>query len=521
MDTSSGRSTRPFGFFEYRAEIETIFAPHSGPLYKFIVKLFHWTGTPLPMQNWEGYAYLGCAVIVILAFIIIRRVKGRALYIPVPILALSLSAGVLLLFSFCLPFRFGHFFNTLSNNLDFIRQFRAVGRFAWPFYFVMNILAFYYLAKACTNSTHKWVKILPLLAVLLATIESADENWRVREIIRATPNPFISKASEADYKVAPENYQAIMTLPYFLIGPEYYIKEGDDNLNGKSMLLSYETGLPLMSSMMSRTPVPIALKQASLYESNLIEKAIAQDYPSELPFLVLADSALCSSDELRILKKAKLVGFYRGLGVYKLNKAELFASDIDEVLERFSEEYVGHRDGMYFHDSAAFVMRDSFEEGEEIVHVFDGKRSLKGVPDNFIEVLSLDENNFELGQAYEFSFWMYGDLNSAPGTLILIEKDPSTGSETYSNMIGLLRFVNTRGNWHRISLTFIRQNSSPFRFVIELPFYCDELMIVDKCLIRPVKEEVFEVVNGKLWWNNIPLEVDVSTLMDTTPLNSN
>jgi hypothetical protein len=29
------------------------------------------------------------------------------------------------------------------------------------------------------------------------------------------------------------------------------------------------------------------------------------------------------------------------------------------------------------------------------------------------------------------------------------------------------------------------------------------------------------VVNGKLWWNNIPLEVDVSTLMDTTPLNSN
>jgi hypothetical protein len=521
MDTASGRSTRPFGFFEYRAEIETVFAPHSGPLYKFFVSVLNWTGTPLPMQTWEGFAYLGFAVMVILAFIIMRRVQGKMLNIPAPMLALSLSAFALLIFSFCLPFRFGHFFNTISNNLDFIRQFRAVGRFAWPFYFVMNILAFYYLAKVSMTSKRRWVKVLPFIAVLLVAIESADENLRVREMISETPNPFISKASEADYKVLPRDYQAIMTLPYFLIGPEYYIKEGDDDLNGKSMLLSYETGLPLMSSMMSRTPVPIALKQTALYELNLIEKAIAKDYTSELPFLVLADPTLCSTDELSILKKAKKVGVYRGSMVYELKKKGLFASEREELLERFSTAYVDRGDGLYFQDSTAFVLSNSFEEGEELVHIFEGKRSLKGVQNNFTEVLSPDETEFELGQEYEFSFWMYGDLNSAPGTLIIIEKDPNTGNENWSNMLGLLRFVNTRGNWHRISLKFTRQNSSPFRFVIQRPFYCDEIMVIDKCLIRPVNEEVFEVINGKLWWNNIPLDVDVSTLKDTSSLISN
>ena len=506
MDTASGRSTRPFGFFEYRAELETVFAPHSGPLFKLMQGTFHWAGAPLPMQTWEGFAYIGLAVICILIFAVVQLLRRKGAVPPFSISLLIGASILLLFFSFCLPFRFGHLFNSVSNNLDFIRQFRAVGRFAWPFYFVTCIFAFYYLHQATSRNRLFVIRVLPLIAALVMFIESVDENINVRDAISKSPNIFLEQDSTLTTDIGLEQYQAIMTLPYFLIGPEYFIKEGDEALNGKSMRLSYETGLPLMSSMMSRTPVPISLKQTAMYERNLVEKQIAADFPSRSDLLVLADSALCSADELEILHMAVQVGSYHGTALYRLSLVDLFKSEKEELVQRFKTEFHSTSDGLYHKDSAAFVFSTSFEDEQFSDVVFEGKRSFKGVSNNFTEILRFQAERFQMGTEYEISFWVWGDMNSFPGTLIIIEIDPNTGGEVWGEIKGLLRFDYTRGNWHRISMRFTRNNTLPFKFEIDRPFYCDEPLYVDQCMVRPAGEEVFQVLNGKIWWNNIPLD---------------
>ncbi|MBK6881985.1 MAG: hypothetical protein IPH05_03360 [Flavobacteriales bacterium] len=61
-------------------------------------------------------------------------------------------ACFLLLFAFCIPFKD---FPELLDHLPILEQFRATGRFTWPFYFVITVTALFLLDKWTRNAWWK------------------------------------------------------------------------------------------------------------------------------------------------------------------------------------------------------------------------------------------------------------------------------------------------------------------------------------------------------------------------------
>jgi len=506
IDPTTDRSSKPWGFFENNAELATIFLPHTGPLNQAIHSIYLSLGIASPMQNWEGFGYLGISVILITLFAIFAFFRKKLLPIPSPWNPLLVAAFILLIFSFCIPFRMWAPGAYLAEHLSFIRQFRAVGRFAWPFYFVLTILALSYLHHLTQGKKSLWIRSLPFIAAGLMLMEGAWENRFISNLVIDHRNPFLAEALPIE--IDPSEYQAIITLPYFFIGPEYYIKEGLEELNGESLLLSYHSGLPLMSCMMSRTSISQTLKQTDLYERNLSPKGIRDDLNSDLPFLLLADPEHCSEEEANILSRAKKIGAYGDAELYAISKASLLHDERAEIIGPFMARSLPWNDGLYSMDSLAYVKSGSFEDLKNDLSSFQGHSAIQASANDFFTICTFSGDGFIPGNEYSFSIWMKGNMNSLPGVIIAIERDPSFAKENWNTLKGLHRFDNTRGSWHNTVIPFISTKCEEVVIVSQRPWYTYEELLFDKYLIRPMKTDVYEIIDAELWWNNIPLELD-------------
>ncbi|MCF6185323.1 MAG: hypothetical protein L3J56_12020, partial [Bacteroidales bacterium] len=175
-DTHVGRTDNPWGFFIARADFDTIFIAHHKPLNPLWYKIINLH------QTWEGWAYIGIAsIIAIIIFLISSFIKSRKNkkftlnedFFPDKIFKYIFFASILtLLYSMALPFRAGLRF-IVDDWIPIIKQFRAVGRFAWIFYYVITIWSSIYFYKKAKKLLSKNKKIsayilfaLPVLYII-------------------------------------------------------------------------------------------------------------------------------------------------------------------------------------------------------------------------------------------------------------------------------------------------------------------------------------------------------------------
>ena len=141
-DHVTDRGQYPFGFLFYRAYAESVFLPADRHYGEFLHKIINYR-----YINWEGYAYIGavaalaCAIFFGRAFP--RLFKGRFrtgwMYDNNLFLTyLFWGSFLILLYSCGIPFILG--LEGIVDYLGPIRQIRGLGRFAWVFYYSMNIL---------------------------------------------------------------------------------------------------------------------------------------------------------------------------------------------------------------------------------------------------------------------------------------------------------------------------------------------------------------------------------------------
>ncbi len=501
-DPYSGRSTLPWGFYEFYAELETVFIPHSGPLHLFIKKIFAFFSLEFPTQTWDGLAYIGLVAIVTSFWALISYLKGHRMKVRSEWLYVSIASVLLLILSFCIPFKWGGVFTALADNLGPLRQFRGLGRFAWPFYFVITISSFVYLTRRADSWGGFWKVFLPIIASGIMLVEANADHVRVSNAIGEANNPFLPDAApEGDFS----RFQAIITLPYFLVGTDYFIRESHSGIEGASMLLSFHTGLPLLSSKMARSSVPQTLEQTKLYERNFEEKSIQKLLSSTEAFAVVGNVSECNENEKHLLLQSEPFQKYMDFDVLTMAPSVLFQDESQVVIDEYLKLGFPLSDGIYCADSLAYVLADSFEEGSNQETVFHGKRSLSLQRKGISSVFSSDEFDFQPGQEYEMSCWMHGDQNSNQGILVMSSRDLGSGESSWPRISGVNRFIATRGDWHLVPLKFVYQERTEIQFLFQGPWYANDSIILDQLLIKPSGTNVYQVIDKKLWLNNVPV----------------
>jgi hypothetical protein len=162
-------------------------------------------------------------------------------------------------------------FYYLDRLVPHATHFRAVARFSWPFFWAFNLVVIigldYWLQTG--RSWLRWVAV-PLL-VLLAWLDTRDalRHYRHAYVPDVLTNPrFQPEISQLLRQVRPQDYQAILPIPYFHVGSEDMSRTIDDAdaVSRRAYHLALQTGLPLLASKMSRTPPEHARQLLSLLQ---------------------------------------------------------------------------------------------------------------------------------------------------------------------------------------------------------------------------------------------------------------
>ena len=379
-DHVSDRPESPYGFFRYKASFQSVFLPMNGTIKNQVVKIFN-----LGQSNSEGFAYVGIIGLVflfILLFIFIKRLifkkSFRNSFINLPgDLGVYLAAAVLmLLFSMTLPFSLGLEF--LLDIITPLKQFRSPGRFAWGFYFVYTValsVIIYLLFKKIqkTRPVIAYLFIIIIFGVQVGDTYGYFGTTAKRMQQNNAENPFLhsntyfsSVIEGTTYKH--EDFDAILFLPSFFQGSEKLYIDRTGSSFTHAMQISYQTGLPLVNQMMSRTSYSQTLNNVQIVSNpNIPNNSKSGVFTAKHLLLVSVDKPL-KSGEKYLVDNATLFATKERFSFYDLNleildkKGEAYASaEMNAIKDSLKEfEYSG---GKYFsQDLLNIFYRNSFEE---------------------------------------------------------------------------------------------------------------------------------------------------------------
>ncbi len=373
-DSITDRTTSPYGFFDYKATFESVFINQNGSLFSWMVKTF---GTRIP--DFEGYAYVGITGLILLIVSIVLIIKRwifkkqlRKIFLPLPgnLSALLKASLLVLLFSMAIPFSWG--LQSLLDVIPFIKQFRSPGRLAWVFYYVYTVYCaiIIYLFYQLLRRKNRVAAILVVATALFLQLRETYEYVNRRALFAKNDkkeNPFQPEnnfyarqlhAAGVNF----ENYQAILFFPSFFQGSEkLYI----DRTNGdyrEALKVSYQTSLPLINQMMSRTSVSQSLALASLMGHPVIDKKIPQQFNSK-PLLLISTGKDLAKGEHYLIDHAKEIAVAGQLHFYEL-QLKVFEDEPKLFTNYFTAEKDSlHAYGNYLSsDSNLIFYRNSFEE---------------------------------------------------------------------------------------------------------------------------------------------------------------
>lgn len=512
-DVVNDRPQSPYGFLTYRASFESIFLPTFGNYHSWITSIIN-----LKIIQPEGRAYVGIIGIFILLFVLIkwirRMVSNKKIHTPMPVLPRDLSlylwTGVwVLLFSMAIPFIWSMEF--LLDWLTPLKQFRSPGRFAWVFFYIFTIFSsiYFYLIYRTWRYKANVVSISLLSATLILWSGDAYHNISFLEkhgINGGYENSFSKEncfydtiLKENGYSI--DDFQAILALPYFLEGSEkLYILRGGASVV-EAMKASYDTGLPMLQGMMSRTSLSQTLKLAQLMSGDLIEKKIITEL-NKKPILLLTVNAEVWEIEKPLVKKGTIIWSNDRISLYVL-PLSAFDTQFHEVVETFKNNvsnFVYYDKRYYTEDSTQGVFLKSFDDKEMEISFYGAGAAVadKGI----IEILDTTVI-LSKGTAMEGSIWIKAFRETPAFPLIHFEQYDTTGKLVETGVTNPKFLTDIVGDWVRVSLPFVLAGENN-----RIRFYMEGVKIsADEFLLRPTGINVYHHIasDDSFWLNGYPI----------------
>ena len=337
-DPYNDRPGNPWGAWHYKTELAD-FLPFTGPIHELLNP--HISLRP---DYFEGYCYPGflffLAPVLICLFIYRKKAFGESLRLE------GLYAALLVLL-FAMGFHMWITDKQINEWIPQLKQFRALGRFSWPFYYIAFFTLIKMLYELINNNRAVANVALAIISLLwigeaflyhnffqkkLNTYKAPNELYQNQNLLAA-----LNKSTYKD-----SSFQAILTLPLSIEGAEKIITHDNWFAKTEAFPLSFQTGIPMFGAYMSRTSLSRILKQLQLTSSPFIKKEIADDLNNEDILLVCHKSdTLIFSD---IIQRAYRVGESKEnilLGINKDSLTQVSKPQRPDSLESHSVVYKG------------------------------------------------------------------------------------------------------------------------------------------------------------------------------------
>ncbi|HEY8403220.1 MAG TPA: hypothetical protein VIK71_01290 [Flavobacteriales bacterium] len=512
-DSHSGRTENPYGFFEFTSNLESVIFPHHGPFVSFFQA--YWQNP----QIWEGWAYIGIGSMLALllgGLFWLKLVVQQDEHSPFDSqhqIALILSAIILMLLAFGYPFIAGH--ESWLDKFSILKNFRGIGRFAWTSYFILTVLAVVLLQRMYERLQWRWLLVLPSVVAVLNVVEGWSYHQQIGEEVRATHNIFQRQYLSDEIIAALETvnwtqYQAMIPLPFFHIGSENYGKEANSATYTLSMLMCYHSGVPLMANYSTRTSIIESKKIMQIISPPFYYKAIQDDLPSQLPFIILDTKQEMNEWEQYLLNRGEVIYTCDAFRLLSIRYDALFSTDEQLWMDHYHNlkpqlmEKAGFE--LPIGDSAAYVYFNSWDELPS-TYTLDGAGALSGQKKDYTLLKTFEENELDSGKSYVASFWMYNNGpnygQDMPGIGIFVQTRKEDGSIEWHHFQGLNGALIIDGDWSLMEYEFTAPEG-PCELYIKGEDFTDKPFYIDNLLIREKGTDVFmdKSSEGYLFMNN-------------------
>jgi hypothetical protein len=515
-DWAETRPSNTLGFFLNKANKFSIFLPNAT---EFRTLIQNWIDIG---YEWEGRAYVGLpptllAISMVYAFFhnLATKKKNISLYIDKELNIYLLGAFLVLLFSMCFPFiimekPFKIELKFLLNFVPWVKQFSALGRFAWVFYYMFTIYTAIFFYNLYVKMKAKgFVKFPVLFLSFVIMFWGVDALFNVSNSFNKVllPNNILESNNESYLEIiqksdiSTDNYQAIFFMPFAnSTGDKLDFARGFEHAFVKAMSWSYHTGLPLLQSYEARIPFNSALSSVQMLSDIAIRKTRLDDM-NEKPLLLLYTDETLNTSENWLKSQSKLLW---SNGSVSLAKVELD---------------VFHRSHQYWRENAdklkgTLVGNDSIKANvplSKIYHLgfdaFEHNNKFAGNSALFSkkkDLLVFNEVFSDIGIIgnYELSFWLFFDtkMHGMPTPVINVFGEDGL----LINTIELNQFSshNVFKNWVRVNKSFKIEKGYTYKLEISGTF-----ITIDEVLLQPSKSNVWIMKKyGMELMNNFVME---------------
>lgn len=497
-DTHIGRIDIPF-IYNYKASFYSVFLPNHSyltPFYALFIDL-----SPQENQLWAEIGnYIGLstnlALITIIVFLIYQLIIHKK-WVGASLLSkqnftMLFSAITLLCFAMAFPFQY---------HLDFLlptplKQFLALGRFAWPFFFVIIVFS---LKALKTILSTKWFTAYALLFAALMLSEGFSNHFFIQEKITQNHN-FLN--DEEYLEIVTQNdlspYQAILTVPFYHHYISLHSYEFSDHAEHLSMALSYQSGKPLMNAILSRPSVLESKSILQLFTPSFNQKPVLQQLNKQPVLLAVSLKDPHSDYEQALIDKSKSIITTENFEIYELplnaladNKTR---SHVDEFLTNKSS-YLWDEHATYFYKNTTPLFYNSFDESKSAT-TYRGKGSKGMLKNQFDVIYQSGSIPLKNDTEYNVSFWYYNNLYEQTFNTIWLELKDSTNTIYHSQYMDPSKSNFYDGNWAYNELNFTIKNSSD-----QIGLYTQggnefaDSVFVDELLVREQSENYYRLIN--------------------------
>ena len=492
-DWVDDRPDNPWGFFIFHANVFSVFLPPNS-LFRELL-----SGIVPISYKWEGRAYVGLpATLLALTFLIglflqlSRRQRPRwKAYFPNRKLNLYLSAAfIVLLFSMCIPFKWGMGF--LTELLPPLKQFRCLGRFSWIFYYVFSVFTatyLYYLYRIARLKEYGRQAMTALVLILSYWGLEAATHTKHSTARLFNKNELLSEGSvdvglilEEGGK-SPDEFQGIFFLPFAnTCGDKLQFERGLEAFS-EAMRCSDQTGIPIVQSFSPRISLSQAMSSIQLLADSTIYKQRVDDMNREPILLVIGPGDL-NPRETALLKRAEYI--FKG---DRFSLASLPVHAFNQGFEAWKELAISLADSLNGKD--IFCMD---AEPEQVVYrnfeELSSERAYSGSGSTYLKKGELELFNEKLFERYsdselELSFWLYVDHrtdNMPTPVLSLWDQDNKLIDREKLDSRGV---HNVDGLWVRIGKKLRPEPGIRYKLTVK-----GKYITIDDLLLKPVDARI-------------------------------
>lgn len=513
-DTANDKNIFPAGFHDLKADWYTVFIPQTLEFFK----LFN-LSSELFIIKWEAMSYVGLlTTLFLLPAAVLFLYKTHKTRKKNPsytfLVGLLISSTLFLIISFGFPF-YGSWSN-FYQKIPLFREFRAIGRLAWIFYFgstIFLISSLSYLKDAFSKrKTISYLFTLFMLVIPLSYIYEAHSIHQSHsKSITKSKNLFLEKSYSDEFvssleKIKSSEFQAIIPMPFFYVGTELLDVYRGLNTQNNSLVASKLLDLPLLTNFSGRSSFSVSKKMLRIIEPEDVYKEVSEGVINwERDFLIVRTYEELSILETRITEKASFIDSTEHFAFYRISPKEFFKFEPKTFPYNSSKfQNINH---WLIKDSLSIIYENNFEDGDES-ESFVGKASYSGYCKEYHILHKFDPEIPVSDSIISVSFWIKNEENYfdfvSLNLIAFINRYDTVSKITYwDNAVYPHKSVLSFNGWTLVKIDFMKKCSqSKYSLVVKGGEDIEQKIYIDQLLIIKEKAEAYKNINDSIFFIN-------------------